>query len=118
MRYGFGTHKSVNDYFIHRDHFFSAGGYDEELIGIRDGDRSFFRQLLAAGGKEKLLQIDLVITRNSTDSYSINEKNKIKSPFDKKITDKLIKILTSRESNPEPKKPILTFEWEQINLGE
>lgn len=107
---GMGTHRSVNDYLIHRDHFFSAGGYDEELIGVRDGDRSFFRQLIAAGGSERILQIDMILTRRS----SVTIGGTVKSQHDRTMTADMHSILLRRETNPEPTKPILTFEWEKI----
>lgn len=107
---GVGTHRSVNDYLIHRDHFFSAGGYDEELIGVRDGDRSFFRQLIAAGGSERILQIDMVLTRRS----SVTIGGAVKSKHDRGILPHMHDLLSKREVNPDPAKPILTFEWEKI----
>lgn len=73
-------HPSVNDFLIHKDHFFSVGGYDEEIIGIRDGDRQFFKQLLTAGGKEKhLLDVEIALIRSPT---SKTKEPNIKSQHD------------------------------------
>ncbi len=110
---GSQVHGSVNDFLIHKDHFFSAGGYDEELIGIRTGDRTFFKQLISAGGREVILHVDVILTRPP--SILISDQN-AKSENDKhKIKPDIIKKIQSREKVPDPNKPILTFEWEQIN---
>lgn len=106
------SHISVNDYLIDKDLFFKAGGYDEELIGHRDGDRQFQAQLSHFGGKKILYGVDMLLTRAS----SINLKNsKAFSPLDKGGTTKELKnLLDKRISNPEPNKKILTFDWKEI----
>lgn len=109
--YGKHIHGSVNDFLIHKKHFFSVGGYDEELIGVRNGDRSFFKQLLYYGN-EKILNIDILLTRKASSSY---KNNIYKSPLDKKMTNALQQLLHKRENKPNPNKPILTFDWETIN---
>lgn len=111
-RIGLNVHSSINDFLIHRDHFLSVGGYDEELIGFRDGDRSFFKQLLSVGGKERVLQADILLTRPPSVLASINEA---RSPNDRKtISFDILNLLEYREKIPDPKKPTITFEWEEL----
>lgn len=103
------SHKSVNDYLINRHHFFSAGGYDEEIIGQRWGDREYFKQLLHYGNERILLDIDLLLTRQS----SVKIKGRAVSPFDIKGR-KGEEDVKRRIKTPEPNKPILTFDWMEI----
>ncbi len=104
------SHESVNDFLIHRNHFFSAGGYDEELMGMRTGDREYFKQLLHFG-KEKLLHgVDMMLTRKPSTSVGKLATSKL----DKKIDPKVMDLIFSRIAKPEPNKPILTFDWEEI----
>ena len=103
------SHKSVNDYLINSNHFFSAGGYDEEIIGQRWGDREYFKQLLHYGNERILLDIDLLLTRQS----SVRIKGRAVSPFD--IKDRIgEEDVKRRIKTPEPNKPILTFDWMEI----
>jgi predicted glycosyltransferase involved in capsule biosynthesis len=104
------THGSVNDYLIHRKHFFSAGGYDEELIGERWGDREYFKQLLHFGKEKYLYGVDIMLTRRPSSSL----KGLATSPKDKKISKENQELIDRRIKTPEPNKPILTFEWEEI----
>lgn len=104
------THGSVNDYLIHRKHFFSAGGYDEELIGERWGDREYFQQLLHFGTEKFLYGVDMMLTRKPSTAV----KGQALSPNDKRISQENIDLVNRRIKNPEPNKPILTFEWEEI----
>lgn len=110
-QWGHGIHSSVNDYLIHKDHFFSAGGYDEEIVGQRWGDREYFEQLLSAGGKEILMHdIDIRHTRGSTSTLGSNElilsSNHPTSHVD---------LIQQRMNNPDRCKPILQFEWDQLS---
>lgn len=106
------THGSVNDYLIHRKHFFSAGGYDEELIGERWGDREFFKQLLHFGKEKYLYGVDMMLTRKPSTAV----KGLAISPNDKRIDPRNIELINQRIQKPEPNKPILTFEWEEITF--
>lgn len=105
-----GPHKSVNDYLIHQDHFFSAGGYDEELIGIRNGDRQYFEQLLNFGDEKILYSVNFLLTRRSSVILGGDAASELDRPF----RTEQVKLLQRRIKNPEPNKPILTFEWEEI----
>lgn len=106
------SHISVNDYLIDKDLFFKAGGYDEELIGYRDGDRQFQAQLANFGGKKILYGVDMLLTRKS--SYALKD-GKAKSSKDKgSIPDSLKNLLKQRIKKPVPNKKILTFEWKEI----
>ena len=103
-----GAHDSVNDFMIHRSHFFSAGGYDEELIGVRDGDRQYFEQLKHFGNEELLPQIHMYLMRKPS------KGKKERSPNDKKGSARLYQKIKRRMRKPDPNKPILTFEWTQL----
>lgn len=103
-------HNSVNDYLINRDHFFSAGGYDEEIIGQRWGDREYFKQLEKYGTEELIEGVFLELTRIS----SVKLKNNASSLFDKKIDKASKNLIKKRIANPKSYKPILTFKWEEI----
>lgn len=103
-----GAHHSVNDYLIHRSHFFSAGGYDEELIGERWGDREYFEQLKHYGTEKTLYGVDLNLLRSPSVHLKIN------SPNDKRTSAKNVELVQSRILNPDPNKPILTFDWELV----
>lgn len=112
---GNDAHQSVNDFLIHKNHFFKAGGYDEEIIGIRTGDRSFFEQLSHFGKEKTLHGINLQLLRRS----SVKQKDIVKdciwcSPNDKLLRPSHIKLLLKRTKTPEPNKPILTFNWEEL----
>tara|TARA_B100000085_G_scaffold276350_1_gene295380 strand:+ start:1599 stop:2285 length:687 start_codon:yes stop_codon:yes gene_type:complete len=108
--WGQGVHPSVNDYLIHKDHFFSAGGYDEEIVGQRWGDREYFRQLMSASGKEIIMHdIDLRHTRKST--QFLDSKTELLSSSN---PVSFVELIESRIQKPDRSKPILTFEWEQI----
>lgn len=108
---GLNTHASVNDYLIHRDHFKSVGGYDEEIRGVRDGDRSFFKQLISAGGKERILyDCDIQLTRGP----SLLRNHKCLSKYDREMTLSEKVLISQREQKPDPQKPTLTFEWTRL----
>lgn len=109
-QWGHGIHPSVNDYLIHKDHFFSAGGYDEEIVGQRWGDRQYFEQLLTAGGTELIMHdIDIMHTRKSTSTLKPNSlllsSNRPASHVD---------LIQQRINNPTKNKPTLQFEWDQL----
>lgn len=111
VKYGRSKHVSVNDFLISKTFFFSAGGYDEEWMGYRNGDRQYFSQLEHFGSEEVISEIDLLLTRKS----SISLKNEqIISKNDKKISKKEKDIVKQRMIVPEPNKKILTFDWERI----
>ena len=107
---GNDVHASVNDYLINKNLFLSAGGYDEEIVGQRWGDRHFFMQLLAAGGNEKLIyDIDMVLTREST--VTLPSSNDVLSSNKKPTHHDLI---SDRMVTPDPEKPTLQFEWDRV----
>jgi glycosyltransferase involved in cell wall biosynthesis len=112
LKIGHYTHESENDFLISKNHFFSVGGYDEELIGYRGGDYCFFKQLRNFGDEEILYEINLLIQRPSSSTIA---NKKIISEKDIKFLDSdKIDIIRKRKSNPEPNKKILTFEWEKL----
>jgi glycosyltransferase involved in cell wall biosynthesis len=65
--------ESANDFLISKTHFFSVGGYDEELIGWRGGDDLFSRQLINFGNEENLYEIKLIMTRPASEYYASNK---------------------------------------------
>lgn len=116
VRHEGNCHESVNDFLIHRDHFFSAGGYDEEIIGIRTGDREYFEQLLHFGGERLMQDVSIIFTRGPSTLI----RGDTMSPFDRVLGNRQSKTfldhikVIDRMINPEPNKSILTFEWEEI----
>ena len=114
--WGTRVHSGVNDYLINKELFYSAGGYDEELVGIRTGDRQFFRQLLAAGGKELILHdIDLAHIRMAT--MLISDNKQILSSAKHAVggyRGKLMSLISDRMIAPDPNKPTLQFEWYRV----
>jgi glycosyltransferase involved in cell wall biosynthesis len=112
LEIGKNIHVSVNDFLIHREFFLSAGGYDEELIGVRYGDRDFFKQLNKLGSEEILYGVELLLTRKP--SIKVDDAD-IVSKYDKKTIDRKIKnLINKRNETPDPNKPILTFDWKEI----
>lgn len=104
-------HGSVNDFFIYKNHFFSVGGYDEELQGIRNGDRFFFEQLKLNGTERLLKKCTIILTRPS----SLSSKEIIKSNNDKfQGYNKIMNKIAHRAMNPEPNKPILQFDYTRL----
>jgi glycosyltransferase involved in cell wall biosynthesis len=102
-------HPSVNDFLIHRNHFWSAGGYDEELIGMRTGDRQYREQLLNFGQEKLLYGIQAKFTRKPSLSLNINSIN------DKEIDNRILRtLIKNRIANPEPNKKTLTFKWHRV----
>lgn len=109
VKHADSIHKSVNDFMIHKDHFWSVGGYDEELIGIRNGDRHFRLQLENFGDERVMTGVQARFTRSSSTSLGKVSPNDIHG-----MTKQLYQILSNRVICPEPNKPTLTFKWEKV----
>lgn len=103
------AHTSVNDFLIHKNHFWSAGGYDEELIGMRTGDREYFDQLDHFGTRRTLVDIEMALLRKPS-----KKGTPAVSPNDKPISKVVSDLVLRRMIKPEPNKPTLTFEWERV----
>lgn len=115
LQEGNKVHQGVNDYLINKELFFKAGGYDEELIGIRDGDRDFFYQL-SHFGKIQTINAHIMITRipSAHIPQEIDKATFNNVPFSKHYSHDLLNLVESRKIKPDPNKPILTFEWERV----
>ena len=102
--FGNGIHQSVNDFIIHKNLFNSVGGYDEEFVGYRTGDRQLFAQISNFGFIKTLLEINLIYTRAATeDIFDVyNPPKKIKE------------LVEARIMNPDRNKKNLTFCWERV----
>ncbi len=102
-------HLSVNDFLVHKEHFWKAGGYDEEIIGFRAGDRQYRRQLEHFGKERVLSGIEAKFTRKP--SIFI----KATSPNDKRgMPNNIVSLIQERMKTPDPNKPTLTFEWHRV----
>lgn len=107
-------HRSVNDFLINRNHFFSAGGYDEELIGCRDGDRQYFQQLLNFGSEQLIHGVILELMRPSSITIKSNGLPQVSSHDKRVIPEHIKNLIRRRIVSPDPNKPILTFDWERV----
>lgn len=112
---GVDAHQSVNDYLVNKNHFFKAGGYDEEIIGVRTGDRIFFEQLSHFGNEKNLHGVNIQLMRRaSAKQKAVNKDTVWCSPNDKPLKSSHMKLLLKRAKTPDPNKPILTFDWEEL----
>lgn len=102
LKKGTNTHVSVNDYLITKNTFWLAGGYDEELVGIRTGDREYFCQLAHFSKHDVLVDIDMILTRSATFHNPV------------KINHASVAKVNERLANPVNDKPILRFCWRQM----
>lgn len=110
LQYGRYLHKSVNDFLIHKELFYKVGGYDEECIGYRTGDRQLFEQISNFARIEALTDINLILTRPATKT----KKNLAENPPKRSLLNKFEETFRKRELHPEKDKKTLTFDWEQI----
>lgn len=101
-------HFSVNDFLVHKEHFWKAGGYDEELIGIRSGDREYREQLKHFGNEKLLHGIQAKFTRGPSSILKVN------SPYDKKSNSKAFEVVNRRIRKPQSNKSTLTFQWHKV----
>lgn len=109
VKHADSIHESVNDFMVHKEHFWSVGGYDEELIGIRNGDRHFRMQLENFGNERVITGVQARFTRSPSTSLGKASPNDIHG-----MTTKLYQMLANRVTCPEPNKPTLIFEWEKV----
>ncbi len=112
LKIGNRIHESVNDYLISKTHFFSAGGYDEEWIGYRNGDRQFFEQLKFFGKEKILHEVNIILLRDASlrmKGSEILSSNDVRFPGKRNYD-----IVMQRMKKPDPNKKILTFEWDRL----
>ncbi len=123
---------SVNDYVVHKDDFWYAGGYDEELVNVHWGDRLFLRCLTSVRRRAKRDDIHVKYVRFSREvtfadvpKTVYSEENGIGSLIhpvianrwgDPKYRADMRTMITERNKTPAGRasKPTINFEWEQI----
>lgn len=109
-------HQSVNDFLVHKDLFFSVGGYDEEFVGYRAGDRDFLKQIEKVGKIKMLNNVRIVYTRMPT--ISLKNNKVILSPKDSfkksKSYEQAKEIVNQRILKPTSEKPIIQFDWYKV----
>lgn len=117
---------ALNDFFIHKDDFWRAGGYDEEFTGIHYGDRIFLRQLdkyaqqtfvpdcfveILRGGRDVKFCPDLKkTTYDDHTCYHPLFENVVKRPYQEIMDEIQLRNTTSDYS----RKKIINFRWEQL----
>jgi hypothetical protein len=123
---------SVNDYVVHRDDFWRAGGYDEELVNVHWGDRLFLQclgRLTVREKREDLLVKYVRFSREVTFAdvpktvYSENGNvGTLIHPTvanhwgDPRYRAAMRTMITERNKTPEGRasKKVINFEWEQV----
>jgi hypothetical protein len=124
---------SVNDYIVHRDDFWHAGGYDEELVNVHWGDRLFLDCLRRLG--QRITRDDIFVkyvrfSREVTFAdvpktlYSEDENGvgTLVHPIianrwgDAKYRADMRIMIAERNKSKEARlsKPTINFEWERI----
>ena len=110
---GYNTHISVNDYLIRKETFWLAGGYDEEYVGIRRGDREYFIQLSYFSKHDVLVEVDMILLRQPS-VFTGQELINNKSP---KMDEQKLKEVAKAENRiktPVSKKSVIQFDWMKI----
>ena len=105
--FGKQRHKSVNDFLIHKDLFNMVGGYDEECIGYRTGDRQLFDQISNFAKIQTLSDVNLILTRPPTTLTQAKSYERI-------IPKNLKDLFEERQLFPNKNKDTLTFDWEKV----
>ncbi len=113
--------EAINVFLIHKDTFWAATGYDEELTNMHTGDDLFYESLKESGAilsrtiweatplrkGRKIIFSDVDIT-----IYD-NEKMVLYQPGSKTDWDTMRNAVARRNRLKGPK-PIITFSWEKI----
>lgn len=118
---------SVNDFFVTKDMYWKAGGYDEEYTNIHWGDRLFFDVLdteatrverkdwwvKATRGARNVTYEDIPHTLYPDDNTLIHPKGWWSS---KQVREKMEAYIRKRNADPvtRKQKKIINFEWEQV----
>lgn len=99
---------SVNDFLISKKLFWSVGGYDEEFVGIRHGDRQLIKQIQRIAPYATLLHPCLRFTRRASLIEGGIE------PLELCWMPELYETIRNRINNPSPNKPVLQFPWRKV----
>lgn len=118
---------SLNDYVIHKNDFWSAGGYDEEFVNIHWGDRIFLESLeynvprmyisnweiIYARKSRNVTFADVPITMYPTDTTMIHPNSFWSNEELRHGLKDRIRKRNSTEQGRKSKK-VVNFEWVQI----
>lgn len=111
---------SPNDFIVNKKVFWSVGGYDEEIIGFRAGDRHFMRQMNLLYQWATLLNVELKMLRgpseHNTTTRTLIKKYRDTIEYSRHFND-MMKIVHRRYRGIEylnPNKPTLTFPWRKV----
>lgn len=110
---------SPNDLLINKDIFWSVGGYDEECIGFRYGDREFHHQANVLWDWSCIMDAELKFTRGPSKQEERIALLKIIGDFDRQDEEfcRIKETIKKRKRSVfdlEPNKPTLTFPWRKI----
>lgn len=119
---------SINEYVVHREDFWNAGGYDEEFVNVHWGDRIFLDCLQLVANRVKSTDIkvqyvrkarnvfweDVPITQYPDDNTLIHPS---KGDWARESKRKaLVQMVTERNKTPEGRasKKVVNFPWVRI----
>lgn len=119
---------SLNDYAVHKEDFWTTGGYDEEFVNIHTGDRIFLDNLKKHVGQAKHGSLKIRHVRHARD-VSINDKLKTTQYpdddtliipktvwHDKEVREMLLSFVRARNEKKQLRftKPVVRFPWVRV----
>lgn len=124
---------SVNDYVVHKDDFWYAGGYDEELVNVHWGDRLFLQCLASVRHRVRREDLFVKYVRFSREVTFADVPKTVYSEDEKGIGSLIHPTVANRWGDPKYRadmrtmihkrnkthaartaKPVINFEWERI----